>query len=95
MPSTPSAYPQVISGRLTSFRVLEIEVFPARGNFCAWFDSRQLHKRELVRAKSLGQLSFINIPSTSAAWRDAAQDNRQYQTASVFVDPRSAQSYAS
>jgi hypothetical protein len=58
MPSTPSAYPQVISGRLTSFRVLEIEVFPARGNFCAWFDSRQLHQRKLGKAKSLGQLSF-------------------------------------
>ncbi len=33
MPSTPSAYPQVISGRLASFRVLESEVFPAQGIF--------------------------------------------------------------
>jgi hypothetical protein len=58
MPSTPSAYPQVISGRLASFRVLESEVFPAQGIFCAWFDSRQLHKESAGQSRKLWPVSF-------------------------------------
>jgi hypothetical protein len=31
-------------------------------DFCAWFDSRQLHTRKLVKVKSLGQLAFSSTP---------------------------------
>jgi hypothetical protein len=58
MPSTLSAYPQVISSRLASFRVVNSAVSAAHADFRAWFDSRQLHQGKLVKAKSLGQLSF-------------------------------------
>jgi hypothetical protein len=43
MPSTPIAYPQVISRRFTSFRVLEFRVYAAHASIWAGFDSRQLH----------------------------------------------------
>jgi hypothetical protein len=44
MSSTPSAYPQVVSGPLALFRVLKSSIFPGQTNFRAGFDSRQLHK---------------------------------------------------
>jgi hypothetical protein len=58
MSSTRWLYPQVVSRLLASFRVLDSVVFAAHAAFWAWFDSRQLHQRKLVTAKSLGQLSF-------------------------------------
>src|SRR5271156_3743262 len=65
MPSTPSAYPHVISRHLASFRVVKFCVSAALDHFLGGFDSRQLHTRKLVKAKSLGQLSFfVNISST-------------------------------
>jgi hypothetical protein len=45
MPSTPLAYPQVISRRFTSFRVLKFRVSAAHAVLCAWFDSRQLRHK--------------------------------------------------
>jgi hypothetical protein len=44
MPSTPAAYPQVISRAFASFRVPKFRVSPAQGNFWDGFDSRQLHR---------------------------------------------------
>jgi hypothetical protein len=61
MPSTPSAYPQVVSRSFASFRVADSAVSAVQHDFCAWFDSRQLHKRKLVKAKSLGRLSFSSV----------------------------------
>src|SRR5277367_3767942 len=45
MPSTPSAYPHVISRHLASFRVVKFYVSAAHDHFWGGFDSRQLHKR--------------------------------------------------
>ena len=58
MSSTPLAYPQVVSRRLTSFRVANFCVSAAHGDFRGGFDSRQLHKEgpdleQQVRAFSL------------------------------------------
>jgi hypothetical protein len=44
MPSTPFAYPQVVSRTFASFRVLEFDFSAAQRDFRAWFDSRQLHE---------------------------------------------------
>jgi hypothetical protein len=44
MPSTPSPYPQVISRRLASFRVVKFHVSAAHDHFWGGFDSRQLHQ---------------------------------------------------
>src|SRR5277367_189802 len=46
MPSTPSAYPQVVSRRFASSRVPKICISAAQGDFWKGFDSRQLHHRE-------------------------------------------------
>jgi hypothetical protein len=43
MPSTPSAYPHVISRHLASFRVFKFYVSAAHDHFWGGFDSRQLH----------------------------------------------------
>jgi hypothetical protein len=45
MPSTPIAYPQVISRRFTSVRILKFRVSAAHAGFCGGFDSRQLHNK--------------------------------------------------
>jgi hypothetical protein len=58
MSSTPSAYPQVDRGHFASFRVVKCSISAIQADFCDRFDSRQLHESKLVRAKSLGQLSF-------------------------------------
>src|SRR5277367_3968455 len=44
MPSTPAAYPQVVSRTFASFRVPKFGVLAGHGHFCAGFDSRQLHR---------------------------------------------------
>jgi hypothetical protein len=41
MPSTPFAYPQVISRHLASFRVVKPHLSAAQADFWAGFDSRQ------------------------------------------------------
>jgi hypothetical protein len=38
--------PQVAPRRFACFRALEVSVLPAQRNFCAWFDSRQLHRED-------------------------------------------------
>jgi len=43
MPSTLSAYPQVIWRRLASFRVVKFNVSAAHSRLWSEFDSRQLH----------------------------------------------------
>jgi hypothetical protein len=45
MPSTRSAYPQVISRYFASSRVPEFDVSAAQIAFCAGFDSRQLDRK--------------------------------------------------
>jgi hypothetical protein len=39
-------------------------VFPAQVSFLTWFDSRQLHRRKLVRAASSGQFSCASTSFT-------------------------------
>jgi hypothetical protein len=53
MASTPSAYPQVVSRTFASFRVVNSAVIPAQGDFCAWFDSRQLHTEDAGQSRKL------------------------------------------
>jgi hypothetical protein len=66
MPSTPFAYPQVISRNFPSFCVINSAVIPAQVDFCAWFDSRELHQRELVKGqKPWPAFFFVKISSTS------------------------------
>jgi hypothetical protein len=43
-PSTPFAYPQVVSRCFASFRVAKSSVSAAHSDFCSGFDSRQLHQ---------------------------------------------------
>jgi hypothetical protein len=43
MPSTPFAYPQVISRNVPSFRVVKVNVYAGQAYFRAEFDSR-LHR---------------------------------------------------
>ncbi len=45
MSSTPLAYPQVISCTFASFRVPKFGVLAGQFDFCAGFDSRQLHQK--------------------------------------------------
>ena len=42
-PSTPFAYPLVVSGHFASFRAVKSSVSAGHAALCAWFDSRQLH----------------------------------------------------
>jgi len=64
MPSTPSAYPQVFSRCLALFRVVDSTVIPGQVDFCAWFDSRQLHQRKLAKGqKPWPAFCFINVSS--------------------------------
>jgi hypothetical protein len=42
-PSTPFAYPQVVSRHFAYFRVVRFDVSAGQHDFCAGFDSRQLH----------------------------------------------------
>jgi hypothetical protein len=44
MPSTPFAYPQVISRTFASFDVPKFRISADQRDFCGRFDSRQLHK---------------------------------------------------
>jgi hypothetical protein len=77
MASTPSAYPQVLWRRFASSPVVESSVFPAQGHFCAWFDSRQLHREEAGQGQKpwpaffFGQVierrnATINVASSQA-----------------------------
>jgi len=43
MPSTPFAYPQVISRRFAYFRVVKMRISAGQRHLCSGFDSRQLH----------------------------------------------------
>ena len=45
MPSTPLAYPQVAWRRFASFRAANFRISAVHAALCAWFDSRQLHKK--------------------------------------------------
>jgi hypothetical protein len=62
MPSTPFAYPHVVSRTFASFRVLNFYVSAGQGNFCTGFDSRQLHQVE----KQVGDVfpGLFCFPST-------------------------------
>jgi hypothetical protein len=46
MPSTPLAYPQVDRGHFALFRVEKSSISAVQAALCAWFDSRQLHRKE-------------------------------------------------
>src|SRR6476620_5252707 len=49
MPSTPDAYPQVISRTFALFRVLKFDVSAGQQDFWAGIDSRQLHRKQQFR----------------------------------------------
>jgi hypothetical protein len=53
MPSTPSAYPQVVSRCLASFRVVKSGISAVHAVLCAWFDSRQLHREDAGQSHKL------------------------------------------
>jgi hypothetical protein len=55
MSSTPLAYPQVVSRRLTSFRVANFSVSAAHGDFRGGFDSRQLHRLNRENSTNIGR----------------------------------------
>ncbi|MDT5252197.1 MAG: hypothetical protein QOH07_1144 [Mycobacterium sp.] len=62
MSSTPLAYPQVISRRLTSFRVANFSVSAAHGDFRGGFDSRQLHNKTAGQShKSAAYRDYVKI----------------------------------
>jgi hypothetical protein len=58
MPSTPSAYPQVISRHLASFRVVQFYVSAAHDHFWGGFDSRQLHWKRAALSRALSFLAW-------------------------------------
>ena len=49
---------RVSAGRLASFRVVNSAVIPAQGDFCAWFDSRQLHWKRAALSSALSFLAW-------------------------------------
>jgi hypothetical protein len=61
MASTPPAYPQVVSRYFASFRVVKSSISAGHAALCAWFDSRQLHRKSWSRSKALASFLFINI----------------------------------
>jgi hypothetical protein len=54
MPSTPVAYPQVVSRAFAPFRVVNSRVSAGQLDFCAGFDSRQLLTSEMLVSRSFG-----------------------------------------
>ena len=58
MPSTRGAYSHVVSRAFASFRVVGDSSSSGQRDFCAEFDSRQLHQKWLARAISPGEVSF-------------------------------------
>jgi hypothetical protein len=58
MASTPSAYPQVVSGSSASFRVVDSAVSALQRDFEPGSIPGGSTENKLVKAKSLGQLSF-------------------------------------
>ena len=63
MPSTPLAYPRVVSRCFASFRVVTFRVSAGHRHICSGFDSRQLHKKIQVSATSPGLFLPVNIRS--------------------------------
>ena len=58
MASTGRVFRQEIWRRFACFRVVRFGVFAVHDDFCAEFDSRQLHQKWLARAISPGEVSF-------------------------------------
>ena len=65
MPSTPFAYPQVVSRAFASFRVVSAAVPAGQRDFCAEFDSRQLHQRRPRSERQSRAWAFLRQQSTS------------------------------
>jgi hypothetical protein len=62
MPSTPSAYPQVVSRCFALFRVVKSIISAVHAVLCAWFDSRQLHNEDAGQGqKPWPAFFFISI----------------------------------
>jgi hypothetical protein len=74
MPSTPSAYPQVFSRCLASFRVVNSAVPQFSTIFAPGSIPGSSTEEKLVKAKSLGQLSFSH--QYSARCRDVFDPSR-------------------
>src|SRR5271156_3511866 len=58
MPSTPLAYAQVVSRTFASFRVARSSVSAGQRDFCAGFDSQQLHWKRAALSRVLCFLAW-------------------------------------
>src|ERR1700759_3100732 len=59
-PSTPFAYPQVVSRAFASFRVVKSSAYAGQRHSCSEFDSRQLHPESAgQRTKSTEHSSHV------------------------------------
>jgi hypothetical protein len=63
MPSTPSAYPQVISRRSAYFRVVSFDISAAQCDFGDGFDSRQPTRRTAGQVRVDIEIK-ISVPPT-------------------------------
>jgi hypothetical protein len=60
-PSTPLAYPQVVSRSFALFRVVNFSVLAGKTTFCSGFDSRQLHHKGRRNAAALLTRSLESV----------------------------------
>ena len=66
-PSTPLAYPQVVSRSFALFRVVNFSVLAGRATFCSGFDSRQLHWKDAGQGHKHWPVSYAAVtPMTYA-----------------------------
>jgi hypothetical protein len=65
MPSTRAVYPQVASRTFATFPVLSFNVSAGQPNFCAEFDSRQLHHLEVGQAEKAWSTSYFTARPAS------------------------------
>ena len=68
MPSTPFAYPQVVSRTFASFRVVKSSVSAGQRDFCAGFDSRQLHRRRAAEMRPFLFGGADELQSAASRW---------------------------
>jgi hypothetical protein len=78
-PSTPLAYPQVVSRSFALFRVVKFSVLARKATFCSGFDSRQLHQKgrrnaalstltvaAVIRPSAIGPSDFHGAPRSES-----------------------------
>jgi hypothetical protein len=75
MPSTPFAYPQVISRRFAYCRVVKMRISADQRHFRDGFDSRQLHRKSAGQSDNLEPgFIFISVQQPSVRpWGGASR----------------------